>query len=75
MIKPGQHWRHKKRGGVYNIIDVNARIQVSSIEGPAAASLEDMTWVAYRDVRGAPFPLVFRIKEEFLDGRFELVKG
>jgi hypothetical protein len=73
MIETGQQWRHKKRGTVYEIVDNNCRIQVSSIEGPAAASLEEMTWIAYRDVRGAAFPLCFRMKEEFLDGRFELV--
>lgn len=66
-ISTGQQWRHKKRGTTYVIIDDDCRIQCP------VAFLEPERWVAYRDIRGAPHPMVFRMYREFGDGRFEQV--
>lgn len=72
QIETGQKWRHKKRGSTYEIVAVDAAIQISTreFEEPAAL-LEDEDWIAYRPVDG--YRLYFRMREEFLDGRFELV--
>jgi hypothetical protein len=74
MIEIGQKWRHKERGSVYEILDPNSRVQCSSVEGSMQRMLEAQIWVSYRDVHGAPFPTCFRMRDEFLDGRFELVE-
>lgn len=81
-IKRGQHWRHKKRGTVYEIVNTEAMAQCS--QGGEGSSpdmnslvglIEDEPWVAYHPVGLSPaVALYFRMKEEFLDGRFELVK-
>lgn len=75
----GTRWRHKKRGSVYEIVDDDASIQVSlmvgehtgGISASAAEWLEEEIWFAYRPVNG--HKLFFRMREEFLDGRFERV--
>lgn len=72
-IENGQKWRHKERGSVYEIIDSHSHIQCSSVERSMQNMLENEIWVAYRDERGAAFPMCFRMVEEFLDGRFEFV--
>jgi hypothetical protein len=75
-IKVGQKWRHKKRDAVYIVVSTTASIQCSTYEdNPIIAALEDEDWVAYQPVK-APIPenLYFRLREEFLDGRFELVE-
>lgn len=76
-LRTGQHWRHKKSGGVYEIVSIEARIQVSTLieEIPnrdIGEFLEEETWIAYRSLTG--YVLCFRMKDEFLDGRFEFVK-
>lgn len=68
-IESGQKWRHKKRGGVYEIVHTCASIQCATDLGVQA--YEDEDWVAYRPVDG--HSLYFRMREEFLDGRFEIV--
>jgi hypothetical protein len=69
-IAPGELWRHVKRGTVYGILAVSARCQVSSVEAkPVQQFLEGAEWVAYSD----GVALYFRMRDEFLSGRFELV--
>lgn len=68
-LRTGQHWRHKKRGSVYEIVATDCTMQCSSYE---AWAMEEEMWVAYRSITG--HQLHFRMSEEFLDGRFELVK-
>lgn len=68
----GSVWRHKKRGGIYEIVDNDAAVQISnSLFTDVAVALEEERWVAYRPVNG--HRLFFRMAEEFLDGRFEKV--
>jgi hypothetical protein len=72
-IITGQYWRHKKRGGLYEVVHANASIQVSSLgDDELMYHLEDDNWIAYRPVDG--HALYFRREDEFVDGRFELVK-
>lgn len=71
-IATGQQWRHKKRGSVYEIVATDAAIQITSIgDDEMQDMLEDEDWIAYRQVDG--HRLYFRMREEFLDGRFEKV--
>jgi NAD(P)H-dependent FMN reductase len=74
-IEPGQKWRHKKRGSVYEIVAIDGSIQVASLDGDVAemiaAMLEEQDWIVYRPVDG--YKLHFRMSGEFLDGRFEQV--
>jgi hypothetical protein len=70
-IAIGQHWQHKKRGSVYEIVDTDAAIQISALTADKSAMLEAQDWIAYRNIAGGK--LVFRMREEFLDGRFERV--
>ena len=71
-IEVGQHWRHKKRNSIYEIVAIDAAIQVSTIIASATAdALERTDWIAYRSIAGGR--LCFRMHPEFLDGRFELV--
>lgn len=73
MIEVGQRWRHKKRGGVYEIVHLNCSVQVSAMDGTAWGELlESEDWVAYRAIDG--WQIYFRMTKEFLDGRFEQVK-
>lgn len=74
MITNGQIWRHKKTGTEYEIVDVEAMVQVSTFPELTREpyGLEDEAWVAYRPVSG--YRLFFRLREEFLDGRFEFVR-
>jgi len=60
-VRAGQHWRHLKRGGVYEIVGV-AYGQGGAIEGEAVA--------VYRSSDGL---LWARPVAEFCDGRFELM--
>ncbi len=75
-IKRGQHWRHLKRGSVYEIVDDNAHVQIAkgtvSPDGDSEEYLEDQRWVAYQSINA--FGIYFRMYEEFGDGRFELMK-
>jgi hypothetical protein len=69
-IKIGQRWRHKKRGSVYEIVDISATIQCSA--RPEIEKLFELQgWVVYRSMNGR---LVVRPYPEFMDGRFELVR-
>jgi hypothetical protein len=69
-IAVGQQWKHKKRGGIYEIVAIDAAIQITSIgDDEMQQMLEDEDWIAYRAVDG--YKLFFRMREEFLDGRFE----
>lgn len=73
-IERGQVWRHKKRGGEYLIVNTHASIQIATDEfREVCALLEEEDWIAYAPVVN-PDNLHFRMREEFLDGRFELVK-
>lgn len=65
-IEVGQKWRHGKRGSVYEIVHTAASIQCSA--DAHVQSYEDEDWIAYRPVIG--HALHFRMREEFLDGRF-----
>lgn len=69
-IEAGQVWRHKKRGSVYEIVSATASIQCSA--DVHIQSYEDEDWIAYKPYgAGSGGMLYFRMKEEFLDGRFE----
>jgi hypothetical protein len=69
-IEVGQQWRHKKRGHVYEIVAIDAMIQLSSIgDDEVATVLEDEDWIIYR--LGNGHRMFVRMREEFLDGRFE----
>lgn len=69
-IAPGQQWKHKKRGSVYEIVATDAAIQITTIgDDEMQDMLEDEDWIAYRPING--HRLYFRMREEFLDGRFE----
>jgi hypothetical protein len=72
-IKNGQKWRHKERGSVYVIVDTKSRCQCSSIGKSMRRLLENELWVNYKDVRSGMN--CFRMRDEFLDGRFELVES
>jgi hypothetical protein len=67
---PGEQWRHKKRGTVYEIITDTASIQCS-----AAPDFEerftDENWTVYRNISTGA--IWVRPTGEFLDGRFERV--
>lgn len=69
-IQRGQKWRHKKRGSVYEIVQTNAALQISC-KGEDYGWMEEEDFIAYRTVDGER--LFFRMREKFLDGRFELV--
>ncbi len=76
-IQVGQKWRHKKTGGIYEVISTVAAIQISTPEfAEPAALLEDEDWIAYVRYGSSVNSgmLYFRMKEEFLDGRFEFLK-
>jgi hypothetical protein len=68
-IEVGQKWQHKKRGSIYEIVHTTASIQCTS--DLAVQAYEDEDWIAYRPIAG--HALHFRLREEFLDGRFEKV--
>jgi hypothetical protein len=71
-IATGQHWRHKVRGHIYEIVAIDAMVQVSSIgDDEVAQVFEDEDWIIYRPVKG--YRLFVRMRDEFLDGRFELI--
>jgi len=67
-IEVGQQWRHKKRGSVYEIVATDASMQIA-VKGEDYGWLEEEDFIAYRPVNG--HRLFFRMREEFLDGRFE----
>jgi len=71
-IRVGQTWRHEKRGSQYLIVSVSAHMQSSS--DPHLEGFEDEPWVAYWPVANpVPESLYFRLRDEFLDGRFTLI--
>lgn len=71
-IEVGQKWRHKKRGSEYEIVATDASIQIASIgDDEMQSMLEDEDWIAYRPING--HKLIFRMREEFLDGRLDLI--
>lgn len=70
-VRSGQHWRHKKTGGLYEIVHERADIQCSTAP-EFEAMFEDEVWVAYKPITG--HSLYFRLYSEFTDGRFALVK-
>lgn len=66
----GSHWRHKKRGTVYEIVDAYASLQCSA--APEFEQMfEDDHWTIYRNV--ATGAVWMRPTPEFIDGRFEPV--
>lgn len=73
-IEVGQLWRHKKIRSVYVVEHTDAKVQISTISNQAAEAigldLEAQSWIAYRSSGG---DLFFRMRAEFLDGRFEKV--
>lgn len=73
-VANGQIWRHKKRGHDYEIVAIDAMIQVSSIgDDEVAEVFENEDWIVYRPVNG--HRLFVRMREEFMDGRFVLVSS
>lgn len=84
-MRTGSRWRHKKRGTSYEVLG-RAAMQISIktlfphghrttpliLEEVAVASLEKMSFVAYRSE--ADDTLWVRPESEFLDGRFEEIK-
>jgi len=71
MIEVGQKWRHKTRQTVYEIVSTTASLQCATAPDFEAA-FEDDVWIVYRNV--ATLADSVRLKEEFLDGRFERVE-
>jgi hypothetical protein len=72
-IQVGQIWRHKKRDSIYEIVSTTASMQCAS--DPHLESYEDEDWIAYKPYgAGSGGILYFRLKEEFLDGRFSFLK-
>lgn len=67
-IAVGELWRHKKRGSTYKIIEIDAVIQCADLE---VQKYEGEDWVAYQHEQGGR--MFFRLRQEFLDGRFEKV--
>lgn len=64
------YWKHKKRGGIYEVLFDNASLQCSA--APAfERTFEDDTWTVYRNIKTKA--VYVRPTEEFLDGRFEQV--
>ena len=55
-------WKHKKRGGIYQVLGVG-ELQSSNLP-----NIEGVELVAYKGTDGK---LWFRPKQEFLDGRYE----
>jgi len=69
-IEPGQLWRHVERKTVYGILAVSAKCQCSSVDSMLVQQfLEASEWIAYSD----GITLYFRMRDEFLSGRFERV--
>lgn len=67
-----KYYRHKKRGGLYEIVGRAAmQIGETTIVLPIAQELERMTFIVYRHV--ATDTLWVRPEREFFDGRFEEV--
>lgn len=62
MIKPGDHYRHKKRGTTY-IVTCIAPFQCENEE------FDDAPVVIYRDLKSGN--VWVRPLKEFVDGRFE----
>lgn len=75
VVANGQIWRHKKTGNEYEVVDVEAMVQVSSFPELTREpyDLENAAWIAYRPVNG--YRLFFRLQDEFLDGRFTFVRN
>ena len=58
MKEAGEIWRHVKTGGLYGIVDVDARLEATNEKAIVYTSLHDgITWI--------------RPYAEFMDGRFE----
>jgi hypothetical protein len=72
QIGTGQIWRHRRRNSYYEIMSVDAAMQCSSF-GSVGEKMEALHFIAYRAVND--FKLFFRPRDEFLDGRFEFIKG
>lgn len=68
---PGEHWRHKVRGHVYEILTDTASIQCSAAPD-FEAQFENENWTVYRNI--ATGAVWVRPTEEFIDGRFERVE-
>jgi len=65
-------YRHKKRGTVYRIIH-ESYFQGSTLTCSAAGELDDRPVVVYQDVE-YPQKVWVRLRKEFFDGRFEVLK-
>jgi hypothetical protein len=68
-LRAGQKWRHKRRGGVYTIVNDNAGLECSSAPDLEEA-FSDQAMVVYQHELGGFY---VRPIAEFLDGRFELI--
>jgi hypothetical protein len=66
----GQHWKHKVRGHVYEIVSETASLQMSC-DPEVEARYENDDFVVYRNVKNGA--VWIRPTEEFMDGRFERV--
>lgn len=65
---PGEHWRHKKRGTVYEVVTDTASLQCSAAPD-FEATFEYDNWTVYKSVATGAFYV--RPTPEFMDGRFE----
>lgn len=65
-----KHWRHKKRGTVYEVLFDSASVQCAT-DPTFERAFADDNWTVYRNV--ATGAVSVRLTEEFLDGRFEPV--
>lgn len=69
-MKPGSTYRHVKRGTYYTVVG-EVTMQCSTLRFfHDMRALDGSTWVLYQGTDGAYYA---RPKEEFLDGRFELI--
>lgn len=66
-----KHWRHKKRGLVYEVLFDSASLQCAS-EPQFERMFDDEDWTVYRNVKTGAVSV--RLTREFLDGRFEPIE-
>lgn len=63
----GSQWRHKKRGGLYALLDTQTKLECSTAPEFEDCFRDDV-WPLYRSSDGH---LYVRLVKEFADGRFE----
>jgi hypothetical protein len=64
------HWRHKKRGTVYEILTSDAVLQCAT-QPEIEDTFEQHKWTVYRNIHSGA--IYVRLTVEFMDGRFERV--